>query len=135
MSEAEREVLWVRLSEEIEAAVTVCTPYGVILADPDLSPARAFRLPYERNPFFTGCREILQQIEEALTTTGKAALCGLGRHQEDPGGRRVRLRVHEDRYDVIFWTAADSELALAGGLTHLARLLGRREASDASQVL
>ena len=134
MSEAEREVLWVRLSEEIEAAVTVRTPYGAVLTDPDLAPARAFRLPYERNPFFAGRREILQQIEEALAATGKAAVCGLGGIGKTQAAVEYAYQ-HEHHYDIVFWTAADSELALDAGLTDLARLLGLRQASEASQVL
>jgi tetratricopeptide (TPR) repeat protein len=134
MTETEREVLWVRLSEEIEAAVTVRTPYGAVLADPALAPTRAFRLPYERNPFFAGRREVLQQIDHALTTTGKAGLCGLGGIGKTQAAVEYAYE-HEDQYDVIFWTAADSELALAAGLTDLSRLLGLREASEASEVL
>jgi MoxR-like ATPase len=72
----------------------------------------------DRNRFFTGRKQVLAQLQEALAMQGRAALSGLG-----GVGKTQTAHRHLDEYDYTFWTTAHSREALVSGYAMIAGLL------------
>jgi tetratricopeptide (TPR) repeat protein len=77
---------------------------------PNNTPA-VWNLPLQRNPFFTGRAQILDQLHRALTVSGKAALSGMG------GAGKTQTAVeyahlHRSEYSTVLWLKADTEDSL-----------------------
>jgi tetratricopeptide (TPR) repeat protein len=79
-------------------------------------------VPHEKNEFFTGRKQILQDARSALVKNGIAVLYGLG------GIGKTQTAVeyayeHADEYTNVFWTGAETDLELSAGYREIARYL------------
>jgi tetratricopeptide (TPR) repeat protein len=86
----------------------------------------------ERNLFFTGREDVLAQLQEALTTQGRAALSGLGGMGKSQTAVEYAHH-HLAEYTNAFWAIADSREALVSGYVKIASLLKLPEASAEDQ--
>jgi Tfp pilus assembly protein PilF len=92
----------------------------------DFFAASLTNLPFERNPFFTGREKILKDLHEAFGKKSAGsmtqAISGLGGLGKTQTAIEYAYR-HRDDYKEVFWSRADSELALSIGFVEIARLL------------
>jgi len=108
-----------------------------------------FLVPYERNPYFTGRRKILDDLHRALTRDGAAvvgqaepsaalprgtrmAISGLGGIGKTQTAVEYAYR-HAGDYRAVFLVRAQSEGALVGGFAEIAGKLGLPEAAAGNQ--
>ena len=89
---------------------------------PAAPPVLTFDTAHERNPYFTGRGEILNELRETLGRDGKAALSGLPGVGKTQTAREYAHR-HRDEYGRVLWVTADSEESLGLGFASLAREL------------
>src|ERR1044071_96680 len=96
----------------------------------DFFAAPLMNLPFERNPFFTGREEILDDLHSTLTknsaTSLTQAVSGLGGLGKTQTAIEYAYR-HGRDYTHVFWVRADSHLALSTGFVEIARLLNLPE--------
>jgi len=91
-----------------------------------LSSCCCFSVPYTANPFFSGRRSILSDLERRLTQDDRQrrlALWGLG----GAGKTQIALRYcyeHRDEYRAILWVSATDGLRLTADVTALNSSLG-----------
>ena len=104
-------------------------------------PSKPWNVPYQRNPWFTGREALLENLRQALTTEGASAIsqtqaiAGLGGVGKTQTAVEYAYR-HRDSYDAVFWTPADTEVALSTGFLDIARLLDlpEKDAQDLAQA-
>lgn len=98
---------------------------------PPSTPIR--KIPYRRNPFFTGREDLLTLVHHRLTTTGAAALTQALAISELGGIGKTQIAVeyayrYQDHYEAIFWVTAASRETLVADfvvLAHQLELTGR----------
>ncbi|MEO6889829.1 MAG: tetratricopeptide repeat protein [Ktedonobacteraceae bacterium] len=97
-----------------------------------------WQVPYQRNPFFTGCQDILEVLHTHLyaprtaTLARSYALHGLG------GIGKTQLVVeyvyqHALEYDAIFWIVAESTKSISTSFLHIAKYLDLPEQQETDQ--
>jgi tetratricopeptide (TPR) repeat protein len=97
-----------------------------------------WNVPYQRNPFFTGREDVLNQLHRALYVESAVALShpqgisGLGGIGKTQTALEYAYRYREE-YDAVFWIHADSTLALTSSLIELAHLLELPERNEQDQ--
>ena len=114
--------------------------------DPQGTRASSFpveNIPYERNLFFTGREEILDQLSTALHNEKSAALTqspqaisGLGGLGKTQTALEYAYR-HQSDYQTILWLNADSRTQLLSDINAIAQLLDlpERHQQDSSLLL
>ncbi len=108
-----------------------------------------FRVPYERNPYFTGRQDVLDALHEALTRDGSAALGQAEPSAALPQGTRTAISGlggigktqtaveyayrHAGDYRAVFLVRAETAGELLGGFAEIGRVLGLPEAVAGDQ--
>jgi tetratricopeptide (TPR) repeat protein len=123
---AEREQVLVEIAKKIEAA-----------AQQKLASQQAveqFHVPHPRNQFFTDREERLAMLRTRLESTGRAVLSGLSGIGKSQTAIEYAYRFR-DSYRSVFWTGAESEVALNAGYASIASAAGLPEKDAAEQKL
>jgi hypothetical protein len=102
MTRAEQEATLVQLSEAVEDAI------GPLQPDTDRVPGQPWNVPLEKlSRFFTGREALLAHVHDTLSTTGRAALTGMG----GIGKTQAALayaHAHREAYTAGLWVLAAS---------------------------
>ncbi|MGD0009424.1 MAG: FxSxx-COOH system tetratricopeptide repeat protein [Terriglobia bacterium] len=93
-----------------------------------------WNVPLPRNPFFTGRKEKLEELGNALNSGGLAALTGMG------GVGKTQIAAHfaherRDEYSAVLWASAASQETLVSGFAAIASLLNLPEKDEKDQAL
>ena len=124
-----------RVEVVVSANAAEQTPTPTV-AGADEVHASAFRVPYPRNPYFTGRDDILEQLHGELTAGGAAAISqaitGLGGVGKTQTAVEYAYRRADD-YSYVFWVRAETEGDVVSGLAEVARRLKLREAAEPDQ--
>jgi tetratricopeptide (TPR) repeat protein len=104
-------------------------------ADPaDAQPRIIDRLPYERNPFFTGRGEILDRLHASLHAQNTTAISGLGGIGKTQTAIEYAYRYQQD-YDHIFWMRANSQDTLTLDFLATAQRLQLPEQNEPARII
>ena len=98
-------------------------------------PLAIFTVPYPRNPFFTGCEELLAQIHTHFASRQATvlALCGLGGIGKTQTSVEYAHR-HQQDYQAVLWTAASTNAALVSGYIAIADELNLSRSDEQDQT-
>jgi tetratricopeptide (TPR) repeat protein len=88
---------------------------------PNNTPA-IWNVPHPRNLFFTGRAQILDDLHEALTETGKGAFSGMGGVGKTQTAVEYAYR-HRGEYKAVLWAKADTVESLKSDYVAIARKL------------
>ncbi len=98
-----------------------------------------FRVPYERNPYFAGRKDVLADLRARLTEKGRpaaisqgVAIRGLGGVGKTQTALEYAFRYRE-HYRAVVMVRAETERELLSGFAELAGVLGLAEADDLDQ--
>src|SRR5437588_2562977 len=97
-----------------------------------------WNVTYQRNPFFTGREEVLNQLQKGLREENAVALShpqgisGLGGIGKTQTAIEYAYRYHSD-YHAVFWLKADSSGTLTLDFISIAHLLNLREKDEQDQ--
>ena len=123
LSKAARNKALVEICEKILAAAT---------KEPNGTPSgELFQVPYPKNPYFTGRKQVLDDLGAALATGKPTALTGLG----GVGKTQTAVKYaycHRNDYSAVLWARADSESILFSEFLTLAAQLNlpQKDARD-----
>ena len=128
LSKSKREQVLVRLSSAVSGALAAQakTP-----ANEAVSSGKLCGVP-ARNPLFCGREELLKQLAEALTESGRAALSGLAGIGKTESVIEYAYR-NRQRYSVVFWIKSDSRQQVYASFVDAARFLDLPEWRSANQ--
>ena len=99
------------------------------------TPCTIWKVPYRRNPFFTGCDEVLGRLHRELQQEHVTALSqpqgisGLGGIGKTQTALEYVYRYQTD-YTAIFWVQASSTSTLTSEFVTVARMLGLPERDE-----
>jgi len=99
-----------------------------------------WNIPYSRNPFFTGRKNVLDQLHKKLTSIKSVALSqpmaisGLGGIGKTQTAVEYAYRYRKE-YKAVLWTKADSYESLISDYSAIAELLNLPEKNDQDQNL
>src|SRR6266704_580885 len=99
-----------------------------------------WHVPYQRNPFFTGREDVLNQLHQTLHAETTVALShpqgisGLGGIGKTQTALEYAYRYRAE-YAAIFWVRADSRPALTSSLVELAHVLELPERHEQDQEI
>ena len=99
-----------------------------------------WNIPYSRNPFFTGRKNVLDQLHKKLTSIKSVALSqpmaisGLGGIGKTQTAVEYAYRYRKE-YNAVLWTKADSYESLISDYSAIAELLNLPEKNDQDQNL
>jgi hypothetical protein len=102
-------------------------------------PLRIWKVPYRRNPFFTGREDVLTILHDQLYREGAAALTqpqaisGLGGIGKTQTTIEYAYR-YQDDYRVALWVKADTQEALASDSMTITNLLNLPEKDVSDQI-
>jgi tetratricopeptide (TPR) repeat protein len=93
-----------------------------------------WNVPLPRNPFFTGREEKLEELGNALSSGGAAALTGMG------GVGKTQIAAHfaherRGEYSALLWAGAASQETLVSDFAAIASLLNLPEKDEKDQAL
>jgi tetratricopeptide (TPR) repeat protein len=116
MEVGQQELLWTKVADAVESAMKRAL-------QPDrLNFEHHIRIPHQKNAFFVGRREIIQQLHDQLSVRRSAGLSSLG----GMGKTQVAIEyIHRFKNDYrdIFWVRCDTPAALTGSLSEIAERL------------
>jgi len=89
-----------------------------------------WNVPFPRNPFFTGRKDFLHDLHEALAATGSAAVSQTTSHAISGLGGVGKTQIaveyayrRRDEYKAVFWVTASDASMLSSGYSDIARCL------------
>jgi tetratricopeptide (TPR) repeat protein len=93
-----------------------------------------WNVPIPPNPFFTGRKKVLADVEKELDASGLAALTGMG------GVGKTQIAAHfahehRNEYSAVLWASAASQETLVSGFAAIASLLNLPEKDEKDQAL
>ncbi|HEY7420277.1 MAG TPA: helix-turn-helix domain-containing protein, partial [Ktedonobacteraceae bacterium] len=108
----------------LEASLTAFSPY--------------WHLPYQRNPFFTGREEVLQQVHEALHQQQSALLCQSSTVSGLGGVGKTQIAIeyayqYANDYAAVLWVSAETAESLTANFLVFAEILNLPEQHEHEQ--
>ncbi|WP_277988890.1 FxSxx-COOH system tetratricopeptide repeat protein [Ktedonosporobacter rubrisoli] len=120
-------LLWLNERETrllLEASLTALSPYWLV--------------PYQRNPFFAGRRELVDKLHNLLNAKAKkvarpCALTGLGGIGKTQLALEYAYR-YANEYHAVFWVAAETQESILSSFLAIANLLRLAESEEKDQL-
>ena len=102
--------------------------------------SKPWNVPHQRNQYFTGREDVIEQLYEALHADGAAAIgqaiSGLGGIGKTQTAVEYCYR-HGEEYQAVLWARAETEAELVQGLVEIARVLDlpEKDAQEQEQAV